>query len=162
MSPIAHNMLPEPTYYEGFWWDRTVKLDGVRPFKGRDYDYGLALECAGEYSNRVVTGNLSTLRRFLETSMRRSDRPELYLMSVTDHLIKKEKKDDFRKKLKYLDAYVIRNWSRLHEIAKSNLDKAVKIVLGVTRKRDYLCSAWADDDSLWTPKLQIGGSTPGQ
>lgn len=150
-TKIAERMLPIPTFYEGMWWDRTVRLDGFnymghRRTPEKEQEAKLALECAEEYSKRVVIGNLSMLRRFLDTSMRKSVRPEMYLRLYMDQLIVKEKRDQVNKRLQS-----VAKWTRPGELIKNHLEQIIKVMLGFTRKREFLCPAWADDTSLWTP-----------
>lgn len=147
MMPAAHRLLPTPTYYEGHWWDRVVKIDGHRPFGGHQLDIKVADEVATEYGNRVVNGNLSMLRRFLEMSMRKSERPGMYVKTVCERLIVPKHRDDVWKNLKRFS----NDLGIFRDKTTQNLEKVIKVILGATRKREWLCSAWADDSSLWTP-----------
>jgi hypothetical protein len=154
---LAERILPRPTFYESFWWDRTVKFDGFHSFEGREYDKDLALDAATEYSKKVVIGDLGLLRRFLEVSMVNSDHPQLYVDAVLQYLVKREKRDEVVNRLKQIN-YIKRIPNRLMAVKLDNLvdGRVIKIILGVTRKRDWLIAAWADDDRLWTPGQSVG------
>jgi hypothetical protein len=152
ISTRGFELLPKPTFYEGYWWNRTVKLDGIfRKFEGREYDQRLALEAATDYSHRVVIGNLGMLRRFLETSMRNSEFPYRYVEEFLQRMVTSHVRDKLSKNI-----IKISNGTRssrlysLNDAIKQNLDSVIKVVLGATRQRNWLCPEWADDQLLWS------------
>lgn len=167
MSPEAHNMLPRPAYYEGLWWDRTVRLD-----HGGRMDYGpMALDAAEQYCRSVVTGNLSMLRRFLETSIRKSNDPMAYVNHTIAYLLVPSARDKRRAEATACSIRLIKLLEQ-RSLSKSapepypghasaldtELNRLVKIVMGWTRHRELLTDAWSGDSSLWTPKpgLMLG------
>lgn len=151
-SRLGRLSLPIDTKYEARWWDRTVVRDGRfnSPFPSLE---GEALECATEYAHRVSIGNLTLLRQFLETSIRKSERPGAYLDRFI-LLLTKEGTDRYWSKLKLLLGTTMSLPSFRAEYCTKvteNLDSIIKMVMGFTRKRDLLVPAWADDGKLWLP-----------
>lgn len=145
IASVRHEaMLPVPFLYEAKWWDRTVHVDGMKARRREVADE--ALDCATEYSRRVVIGNLSMLRRFLEISLKKSDIPGAYVHQFVHALCVKDKKDDLVKRLRLVCPRWDKSWDSMQ-----NLDGIIKVLLGFTRHRENLCDAWADDDSLWLP-----------
>lgn len=143
-------LIPEETRYEAMWWDRTVKIDGL--FAGKEFDRDLALEAATTYAQAVSIGSLTAFRRFLETSMTRTERPYLYVNAFLEHMLTKEGRTHATDKIK--SALSLRKLNtgilwKLGTNSKEELDRAIKVVLGLTRQRRLLVPAWADDDALW-------------
>lgn len=126
------------TNYECFWWDRKVELDGM--FRGK-IDKETALSSAKEYAKQVSIGSLTSLRRFLEASIKQTERPTLYLQRFHSSFLNQRGKKDFERRLRVVDV----------SIDKANLSKdaLTKLMLGYTRRRGLLVPAWADDVSLW-------------
>lgn len=105
-AAIDHHVLPPHTKFEGDWTTRTVAFDGsylgtsrpgwfsddgllkraeVRESELKAHEAAtkmsadMALEAATAYSRIVVLDSLSSLRRFLQTSLEQTDRPGAYL-----------------------------------------------------------------------------------
>lgn len=139
MSPFARRLLPQDTKYETAWWERRVRLDGT--YHGPKWNQQPALEAATEYANRVCIGNMTSIRQFLELSMRHSERPYLYLERFYQ-MLTHQGRNSLYKRIKRLgetgDEYEIKN-----------LDLVIKLVLGYTRKRGLLVPEWADHGVLW-------------
>jgi hypothetical protein len=152
LCPLARRILPPDTKYEASWWDRTVRRDG--PYYGRDYDAQPALDCAIQYARAVSIGNLALLRQFLDRSLRRSNRPWVYIDPFT-RLLNLEGCNAFTRKLKRLLG--ITSLSALTHMLgsvadnKDRLDTVIKVMLGFTRRRNWLVPEWADDRALWLP-----------
>lgn len=154
--------LPNPTSYEAMWWNRTVKRDGE--FRGESFDIADALECAEEYANRTSIGDLTQLRRFLETSMQQTNQHQGYVRQFVDGMLNKEGRDSFRKRAKKALGLDLANYygmsntgffrSLTNDARKRN--SLTKFMLGYTRKRGLLVPEWADDASIWTPPGQKG------
>jgi hypothetical protein len=162
------SLIPPETRYECAWWERTTRVDA--PFArshNNGGDYGLALGAASEYAKRVCTGSLSLLRRFLEVSIRRSKFPEKYLTTVAEQLLVPSGRDEMVRRLR--GALALKNkynnnlWtmfgSRCYNSQgtdrKTIIDRAVKVIIGITRQRKLMVSPWSDDDSLWLPDTKI-------
>lgn len=150
ITRVNHLWVPENTKYEAFWWNRTVKFDGY--FCGKEFDRALALELATQYANTVSIGDLKMLRRFLETSMQKTDRPYLYAEQFRN-LLNKKGKETYEQQLKahipMKNIFVM--LGRSESSNPSLLDKLIKIMMGITRKRDLLVPEWSDDTKLWVP-----------
>jgi len=144
-----HLILPRETRYECNWWDRTVHLDGY--FKGEEVYREEALECAEGYSRRVSIGDLGQLRRFLEVSMRKSQRAVSYIQTFIDMLVVRPAKDAIVRGLdRIINCSIGRSSFRCVEHRVSaRLDSVIKYLMGLTRRREVLHPAWADDASLW-------------
>jgi hypothetical protein len=141
LSLSARMRLPADSKYEALWWNRCVRLDGL--FNGPHYDAKPALECAETYAKAVSIGGLTQLRRFLETSMRKSERPWNYADAFVQ-MLKKEGCDAFNKMVKKF-------FDNVRKACASNLDSLIKLMLGLTRKRKLLVDVWSDDTKLWLP-----------
>lgn len=147
LSAAAWNYLPPVTRYEAMWWNRTVKLDGT--YYGPEFDRAYALDGAKQYAHTLSIGNLTKLRQFLTTSMKRSDRPYYYIEAFKQMLTARGR-DEFQAKLKRI--FKLKNLSSLFSLGddiRNNLDGTIKTVLGFTRKRLLLVPEWADDSTLW-------------
>jgi len=152
-------LLPADTRYEALWWDRTFRIDGR--FHGEEFDAQLAFDCAHEYAKEVSLGNLTKLRMFLETSMHKTEYFSLYVSAFFDNLICRGGRDEAIAKLRNsLNIKKVNNLSMMFGVnpTKDVIGKAIKVMLGLTRKRHLLNSAWADDQSLW----DSGFHPPGQ
>jgi hypothetical protein len=140
----ARVRLPQDSKYEAAWWERKVTLDGY--YYGIDFQKPYALQAATDYANKVSIGNLTLFRQFLEWSLRKSDRPNVY-KEAFGLMLNPKGRDEFRKKMRmYIGT----------QICQENLESAIKVLLGFTRKRDLLVPEWADDTKLWTPKIVLG------
>lgn len=145
------DLIPAETRYEAYWWDRTVKRDGN--FNGELFDAPFALDAATMYAANVSTGSLFTLRRFLETSMRKTDNPHMYLSVFADKLLNHQGRDTFHAKLKAIGVGLYRKFIYPFgdSVDKKQLESIIKLMLGYTRKRNLLVPAWSDDAKLWVP-----------
>lgn len=142
--------LPKPTLYEGEWWHRTFKFDGW----GNRADT-VALGAAEAYHNASVMGNMSLFRRFLETSMVKTNHPRgafAYVEVLLDHVLTSEGVNKLLVRFRRVFGPNVRPVQvmnlRSHEKEK---EKAIKIVMGFTRKRELFLPHFADDDKLWVP-----------
>jgi hypothetical protein len=151
------------TAYEARWWDRQVSLDGS--FRGSQIDKDLALDAATRYASAVSIGSLGAVRRFLEQSMKNTDRPHVYLTRFLEEMLNKEGQDVLQLKLKKilrvkkLDDLI--RCSRSGKVwSEETLASTLSAMLGVTRKRNLLVPAWADDARLWVPSGGGGIITP--
>jgi len=126
----------------------------------------LAFEAAKEYAQAVSIGNLTALRRFLETSLRRSGIPSMYLERFAEGMLTKAGRDEYLQAMRRVfgkmfslfqiespqnaaySRYGIGSGSKLVD-AGQRLDAAIAITMGYTRKRKLLIPAWADDKNLW-------------
>jgi len=78
-------LLPSSTQYEALWWNRTVHIDGR--YRGKEFDKEIAGNAAHSYAKEVSIGNLTKLRMFLETSMRKSERPGMYINAFLTQML---------------------------------------------------------------------------
>lgn len=148
--------LPPETRYEVAWWERKVRIDGK--YSGHEFDAGLALSCAEEYSKLVSIGDLGQLRRFLEVSLAKTDRPHGYIEAFRN-ILNPQGRRALEDKLKWI-AQDAHRWSPMLRLLgdNENLDRVIKILVGLTRKRNLLVPEWADDESIWTPgQVRDGG-----
>jgi hypothetical protein len=157
--------LPMPTLYEVNWWERKMHIDG--PFRGALKRTGhnsletysdafigehFALKqklreestaAAQQYANAVSIGNMTTFRRFLTTSIQKSDQPTKYVLHF-QLMLNRAGRDSLAKRIKEFTM-------RCGRVSKTNVDRVTKLLLGFTRKRELLIPEWADDKSLWVP-----------
>jgi hypothetical protein len=162
----AELFLPKPTYYEVEWWQRRLLLDG--PFRGtfkrtghnalehhiamhtsdaaRTSWYRLqdeAKQAAQQYANAVSIGNMTTFRRFLTTSLQKTEEPTKYVLHF-ELMLNRVGRDQLARRLKEFTM-------RCGRVSKTNVDRITKLLLGFTRKRELLIPEWADDKGLWVP-----------
>lgn len=146
-------LLPSATNYEGEWWARKIKVDGM--YCGPKVDQAEAFDAAKTYYNDVAVGSLSKFRRFLGTSIMRSP---VYGMSYVTRFLEGMLTPEGRDKLlaKFRAAFGIQNARGLDSLfgfsAKSKpkpKQQAVDCLLGFTRQRGLFVPVWADDASLW-------------
>jgi len=124
------------TLFETAWWNRTTHLDSG---KITNHDQ---MTAAKEYSNLVSIGDLRQLRNFLETSMKKSDRPELYAHRFFDGILTEKGKVAFETKFKH-------SFKRKTRFTNIDAESLIKFVIGFTRKRNLLIPEWSDDNKLW-------------
>jgi hypothetical protein len=144
--------LPPEIRYEARWWDRQVVFDTsvmtiTRLRESGRYDE--ALEAATAYAHQTSIGSLFALRRFLEGSLAKSERPLSYAEHFLSDLLNLKGQTAFLAKVVRV---VGRDWRCQIQMEKFPLDRFVKLILGFTRKREYMNDSWADS-SLWTPKI---------
>lgn len=143
----AHLLDRYITRYEGHWWNRSTTLDGS--FRGESFDKAEALSCAEMYSRRICYGDLPTLRRFLESSLKSTDNIMSYVISF-ELLLTKSAFADLGSKLKRsLNTNLV--WNTPHAQLSAHRNSITKLLLGYTRRRRMLQSPWADDAALWIP-----------
>lgn len=157
MSPLMGArslMLPRETKYEGEWWYRRVKFDGF--FSGHHMDRDEALQAATIYSDEVVLGSMSKFRRFLDTSIMKSQRGGSYYVDrLLEYVFNVQGRNVVCKKLQ--ESFSFRRvTSAVTGLFNAPVDspmkrQAVDCLLGFTRKRDLFVPGWADVDSLWVP-----------
>lgn len=138
--------MPDPTTYEGYWWNRSFKLDSwrIRPDELQPDQF----EAAKEYADEVCLGSMQRLRRFLETSIMATTWPEAYYSRFMEGLLNSKGRHELRRKLRSIVKVGPVNMTLLDMRQRKS---AVDAMVGITRKRRLLVPEWADDDSLWTP-----------
>jgi len=146
-----HNTLylPTPTLWEGRWWDRTFHLDSW----GRTHGESMQQKSAAHaYHEASALGNMSLFRRFLETSMKKTNHPHgpwAYTERLVEDMLTTEGKNAFTSKFNSVFGRKFYGHS-IYKLAQQNPDKIIKLTLGFTRKRNLLLPHFADDDKLWT------------
>lgn len=150
--------------YDNRWWSRQLEPDFyVRrlPFHGL-YCFEEAVKVAQEYADRV-TGDLKSLRRFVEASVEASNSPHRYIQALL-RMFNGRGRDMARGKLKsFLDEAWYRSLTGFHPFprkapiqrARSVCRQSASALLGMTRRRDLLIPCWADDDKLWLPGKEV-------
>ncbi len=133
ISLFARRLLPLDTKYEVAWWERKTRLDGMF-YGGHQSLKEDALKSADDYARVVSIGNMTLLRQFLETSIKRSQRPQGYVDRFFMMLVPLGK-DLLNKRLK-----LAASWPQ-----------TIKVLMGFTRKRNLLVPEWADDAKIWQP-----------
>ncbi len=147
LSGRASLILPEHTRYEGLWWDRKFILDDIR-YNGASVDAETAFDCAKLYHENVVMQNMSSFRRFLEASIRKSTYPNLYINRFVEGVLNPLGRDKFMNKLRR----VFGKGTHTHtvfSIYSENFEPGIKVLMGFTRKRELYLPHWADDQKLW-------------
>lgn len=148
--------LPTPLLYEGEWWERKFHFDGwgAKPTTR-------STEAARTYHDASVMGNMSLFRRFLETSMTSSSHPRgayVYVEALLEKVFTAEGANKLLEKFRRVfgrhatPAHVMSQQSSEQEV-----EKAIKITMGFTRKRKLFLPHFADDTSLWVPGDRAGG-----
>lgn len=127
--------------YEANWWDRTVEVDTYSTY---ELDREMALRAAKEYAQRVSIGSLHGLRSFLEVTLGSTTHIEQYLHGAIPRLLSPRGKQQFDSKIGYL-----------RRRDPDYQTKLAKITCGLTRRRENLCHAWADDGALWVPNKEL-------
>lgn len=190
-------LFPDHVKYEGLWWERKTRLD-----EGTAYGFGInipegvgvhrtaalkkleaelktiSLEAATNYARRQSYGSIPVLQKFLMESLRRTERPYMYIREVSEHLLSDEGKASFQVCLDQLDPGI---WISPKDIAKqygtvrakqgikklkqirakryqeiieggskdTRLAALIDGVTHVTSHRRYMNSTWADDKECW-------------
>jgi len=148
--------LPDPVLWEGLWWKREFKFDGLVGWNSSSIPGSKT--AAQEYHNSSAMGNMSLFRRFLETSMRKSSCPYVYVETMLENVLTSEGVNKLLEKFRRVfgqstsPAYVMSRSS-----SKQQIEKAIKVVMGFTRQRRLFLPHFSDDDSLWVS----GGRTEG-
>ena len=141
------------TGYEVSWWDRKCKLDGYincpPEFKEE------SLLAAHQYADMVSIGSLHSLRQFLEVSLQKTTRPLMYTYNF-EFILNEKGRNNFYSKYRQLLKLVNQRYIRFKGIKEvlsfTDRKTITKILLGYTRKREFLVPEWADDDKLWVKK----------
>jgi hypothetical protein len=148
-SGLASQKLPPTLQYEINWVERSMTRDPLND-RSRVYLHQMLLNDAHEaaqiYADRVSVGSLPALRRFLEASVKASDRSWLYFDEFSRLLLPKHR-DTYIKKIQELGGKL----SRYGATDPATHPSITKLMLGYTRKRHLLIPEWADDDRLWVP-----------
>lgn len=160
-SPLADKKLEQIGYaqYEALWWERKVQRDGPPVWRLTGWDWRNqeeayakrelasqeAFDCAKEYANRVSIGSLSALRRFLEGSLKCTDRACSYIEAFRN-MLNPQGKLQLENKLKLVGMV---SSGYYHELPSKLLEPVTNTILGLTRKRKLLIPEWADDSNLW-------------
>jgi hypothetical protein len=159
--------LPTPTFYEVNWWERKMHIDGVfrssfsRLWQNTSNErYALidalreeSKEAAQQYANAVSIGNLTTLRRFLKSSIQKSTMPIKYLLHF-ELMLNSQGRDLLNRKARSFGFY--RKTGHNVGNAEVSVEQMIKLLMGFTRKRELLRPEWADDGRLWVPDKSIG------
>ncbi len=155
LAAKARMRLPQDTRYETAWWERKVRIDGAF-YGGPKYLEQQALQSAKVYAELSSIGNLSIFRRFLETTVRKTEkyRRFQYFRRVLDNLVNAKGREILNRKLQ---AAVGGNKGfninlSLERLDEGLFERCISAMLGITRKRELLVPEWADDDSLWVKK----------
>jgi hypothetical protein len=144
--------LPTDTRYEGIWWQREFQVDSPVWNHNTSYDHE-AFEAAKLYHQRSVMGNMSLFRRFLEQSMLQSDRASSYADLFLLYVLTSKGNTAVRRKLDKVFGKSLGDYGNClgsHQPLPIK-EKAIKVLMGFTRKRDLFVPAWADDDLFWSP-----------
>jgi hypothetical protein len=143
--------LPQDVKYEAHWWNRNVKLDSRVPKWVETFGKQESLDSATFYAERASIGDLKIFRRFLENSLKFSDRPYVYI----DHfmmMLTSRGKTFIAEKLRWIfNGKAVNVSMTLHSMLldKKQKEVAIGVMLKATRKREYLCAEWSDDPKLW-------------
>ena len=137
-------VLPKATLYEGYWWDRRFSIDGA--FRFHSSLIHDAFNSAKEYHERVVFQNIQSFRRFLEDSLRATDRVQAYTDRLRLFVFNESGKRELDSRLRL--AGVTPNISSRTMSAQTK-EHLINAVMGITRKRKWFKSHFADDDQLW-------------
>ncbi len=155
----ARRRLPQDTRYEVAWWERRVRIDGGF-YGGPKYLEQQAMESAKKYAHLASIGSLPIFRRFLETTVRRTDewRRFQYFQRVLENLLTAEGREQLARKLQAAiggrkGASIL---DSLPLLDVPLFDRCVNAMMGFTRKRELMVSEWADDDALWVKKSKGG------
>lgn len=149
MSGRSSLYLPNPELYEGLWWKREFQYDGW----DRAAVTEEAMQAAEQYHKASATGNIKLFRRFLETSMKRSNGwAHSYVERMLDFVFTAEGGNKLLEKIRRVfgrDAQLSRIFSTPED--SYNRDKGIGVLMGFTRRRNLFLPHFADDDSLWVP-----------
>lgn len=143
--------LPSPTLYEGLWWLREFKYDGG--FRGPG---SIQFNAAKQYHESSVMTNMSTFRRFLETSMRKSSNAVFateYVFRLLQSVLTPQGGNQLLRKFRN----VFGKNMVLRLVVGNHREESIKMVMGFTRKRHLFLPHFADDNSLWVPGGRDGG-----
>ena len=136
--------LPEGNKYEGFWWNK-----GDFHFDGwGDKPDVETTQAAEEYHKRSCIGSIQLFRRFLEESMKQSERPNKYAARFVEHILLSKAKDMFVTKVNRLLPGRLKCGHNV-VIAEGTKERFIKLVMGFTRKRGLLVPEWSQDDTFW-------------
>jgi hypothetical protein len=128
-----------------------VKLDSRVPKWVETFGKQESLDSATFYAERASIGDLKIFRRFLENSLKFSDRPYLYI----DHfmmMLTPRGKAFIAQQLRWIfDGKALNVPMTLCNMLadKKQKEVAIGVMLKATRKREYLCAEWSDDSKLW-------------
>jgi hypothetical protein len=142
----ADLILPRDTKYENNWWDRKVVFDGR--FNGPLSDREPALTAATIYAECSCLGNMSLFRRFLEQSIKNSERfAHRYVERFIEGMLTVDGRIEFTNQLKQVGR------GKLFDLFKNpnTKDAALAKLMKMTRQRKLLLPHWADNNTLWTP-----------
>lgn len=172
-------MFPKNAKYEANWWDRTCHLDEApyggwinadaasvmcsEQNKQREalesFLRAESLRQACEYAKHVSTGSLVALRNFLTDSLRYTERQYMYLQMFRDKLLNAKGQKEYDKLFNELVKQFDRDHkkplplqSKRYENVIKGSDKLqafTKLVIDMTKKREYLNDAWSANE-LWS------------
>ena len=138
--------LPEDVKYEAQWWERRVKLDSRVPSWVKHYGPADSLQSAEDYANRASMGDIKIFRRFLETSLKLSDRPSRYSYYILEILSPKGKEALGRALSRFSGGKKVFLSMTLSSLLEGpQKDIVIGMIMKVTRKRENLIDLWADD-----------------
>jgi hypothetical protein len=177
------HLFPDHVKYEGLWWERKTRLDQA-PHGGWIQEFledatkapvmtkllatelgkelqESSLTAASKYAERQSYGSILVLQSFLVESLRRTERPYLYVNEIKYKLLSHDGAIEFQRFLSKLDPrswfdptkQAIKNRKRYQDIVNSSADARLAAllegVLHITSQRKNMNSAWADDKELW-------------
>jgi hypothetical protein len=147
--------LPRDTKYEAHWWDRTVCLDGYISLP--EYIRDESLESATTYAHRSSIGDLKILRRFLETSLMKSRHSHMYSHYLFQLFSSKGRQELYQSldRIFNFKSYSLESTLSTLLLDRTNKAKVIGMILKITRKRENMSDAWADDKVLWTPNQEL-------
>lgn len=140
--------LPPMTRYEAAWWKREVHRDGT--YRGHEFDANFALEAAEAYAKKVSIGDLRMLRRFLETTLQKTDRISMYVQSFFE-MLNPTGRDLLAKDLN--DMFGTTRWGaynlggkagRFNNATSEERASLIRLVMGYTRRKKLLIPVWTD------------------
>lgn len=135
--------------YEAHWWNRKVVPDGFAAVRS-----GPRFDCAWQYANQVSIGDMTQLRRFLETSMRNSVRPQQYADLFWTSMLNRDGRQQFESRFSKVFKRNLRG-NGMANVVRDKKSEFTKFMLGFTRKRDLLVPEWADDNRIWSPSGKV-------
>ena len=139
ISPLHDLYIPEEARFEGLWWDRTFDFDSFNSQRSLERK-----GAAERYHNDVVFRDMCSFRRFLETSLRQSDKCNLYAERLMEFVLTPKGRDKLYNKLRSLGGGR-EIWKVFHVLKP----QAIKTVMGITRQRGLFLPHFADDSNLW-------------
>ncbi len=147
--------IPDSTLYEAHWATREFVVDGWYSSSVADRQ-GEAYAAAHEYAKAISLGDLAAFRRFFEVSIARSKTPMLYVERAFD-MFNARGKDALLAKAKAVFGRSFTPSAHSGLWLPELIKPATKMILGLTRHRELLIPAWADDTQIWSANVNHTG-----